>query len=64
MIRKEFKKQLKYDNRMVVSYPNEMVDFIRKWSNKKGISYQDFQRRAIEFYVNHLEHDNMDFQKF
>ena len=53
---------LKYDNRMVVSYPNSMYENVRKWSYRKGISMQDFQRKAVEFYIQHLDMDNMDFQ--
>lgn len=60
--KKPFK--MKFDNALRVSYPKEMYEFLRKWSYKKGISMQDFQRKAVEFYVNHLEHDDMNFQKF
>ena len=47
---------------MRVSYPNYIYEGVRKWSYRKGISMQDFQRKACEFYVQHLEMDNMDFQ--
>jgi len=55
--------KLKYNNRIQVSYPNEMYEGIRKWSYRKGISIQDFQRKAIEFYLNHLEMDFIESQK-
>jgi hypothetical protein len=54
--------KLKYDTRMVVSYPISTYEGIRKWSLRKGISMQDFQRKAAEFYIQHLEMDNMEFQ--
>jgi hypothetical protein len=54
--------KLKYDTRMVVSYPIYMYEGVRKWSHRKGISMQDFQRKAVEFYIQHLDMDNMDFQ--
>lgn len=54
--------KLKYNNRMQVSYPNSMYESVRKWSYRKGISMQDFQRKAVEFYIQHLDMDNMDFQ--
>ena len=47
---------------MRVSYPNSTYEGVRKWSYRKGISIQDFQRQAAEFYIKHLEMDNMDFQ--
>ena len=47
----------KYDNSCRVSYPTEMYLNVRKWSNKKGISIQEFQRRAVEFYLEHLTGD-------
>ena len=56
--------KLKYDNRMVVSYPDYMYESVRKWSYRKGISMQDFQRKAVEFYIQHLEMDNMELQDF
>lgn len=55
--------KLKYDTRMVVSYPNEMYEGIRKWTYRKGISAQDLQRKAMEFYLNHLELDFIQLQK-
>jgi hypothetical protein len=56
--------KLKYDTRMVVSYPVSTYEGIRKWSLRKGISMQDFQRKAAEFYVQHLELDNIESQNF
>lgn len=53
----------KYDNRIRVSYPNEMYEGVRKWSYRKGISITDFQRKAVEFYLNHLEMDFIESQK-
>jgi hypothetical protein len=47
----------KYDNKCMVSYPDSMYIEARKWANKKGISIQDLQRKAVEFYLNHLNHD-------
>jgi hypothetical protein len=47
----------KYDNKCMVSYPDSMYVEARKWANKKGISIQDLQRKAVEFYLNHLNHD-------
>ena len=47
----------KYDNKWMVSYPDSMYIEARKWANKKGISIQDLQRKAVEFYLNHLNHD-------
>ena len=51
----------KYDNKCMVSYPDEMYLEARKWANKKGISIQDLQRKAVEFYLNHLNHDAIVF---
>jgi hypothetical protein len=48
---------LKYDNAIRVSYPKDMYEQIRLQAHKKGISLQDFQRKAIEFYLNHLNFD-------
>jgi len=53
----------KYDNKCMVSYPDEMYLEARKWANKKGISIQDLQRKAVEFYLNHLNHDSIVFAK-
>jgi len=53
----------KYDNKFMVSYPDEMYLEARKWANKKGISLQDLQRKAMEFYLNHLNHDSIVFAK-
>jgi hypothetical protein len=53
----------KYDNRCQVSYPDAMYLLARKWANRKGISIQDLQRKAMEFYLNHLTHDEIVFTK-
>ena len=53
----------KYDTRMVVSYPTSSYEGVRKWSLRKGISMQDFQRKAVEFYLNHLDMDYIQLQK-
>lgn len=45
----------KFDNSFRVSYPNEMYHKVRKWASKKGISLQEFQRKAVEFYLDHLD---------
>jgi hypothetical protein len=55
--------KLKYDNRIKVSYPNDMYEGVRKWTYRKGISAQDLQRKAMEFYLNHLEMDYIQLQK-
>ena len=55
--------KLKYNNRIQVSYPNDMYEGVRKWSYRKGISVQDFQRKAVEFYLNHLDMDYIQLQK-
>jgi hypothetical protein len=47
----------KYDNAFRVSVPNWMVDEMIVWAGRKQISIQDFNRRALEFYLNHLNHD-------
>jgi hypothetical protein len=54
--------KLKYDNRMMVSYPKEIYEGVRKWSYRKGISMQEFQRKCAEFYISVLEQDNIDFK--
>jgi hypothetical protein len=53
----------KYDNKFMVSYPTAMYLDARKWANKKGISIQDIQRKAMEFYLNHLNHDSIVFNQ-
>jgi hypothetical protein len=53
--------KVKYDNRCQVSYPDSMYLEVRRWATKKGISIQDLQRRAVEFYLNHLNHDAIVF---
>ena len=62
MIKEKQIQKYKYDTRMIVTYPDSMYEGVRKWSLRKGISMQDFQRKATEFYIQHLEMDNMDFQ--
>ena len=44
----------KFDNSFRVSYPNEMYLNVRKWASKKGISLQEFQRKAVEHYLDFL----------
>ena len=51
----------KYDNKCMVSYPTPLYLEARKWANKKGVSIQDLQRKAMEFYLNHLNHDAIVF---
>jgi len=53
----------KYDNNCKVSYPDSMYLLARKWANKKGISIQDLQRKAMDFYLTHLNHDEIVFSK-
>ena len=53
--------KVKYDNHCRVSYPDAMYLEARKWANKKGVSIQDLQRKAMEFYLNHLNHDAIVF---
>jgi hypothetical protein len=53
--------KVKYDNHCRVSYPDLMYLEARKWANKKGVSIQDLQRKAMEFYLNHLNHDAIVF---
>ncbi len=55
--------KVKYDNRCQVSYPDAMYLEARKWANKKGVSIQDLQRKAMEFYLNHLNHDKIVFSQ-
>ena len=63
MIKKEKTVQkLKYDNRMMVSYPRDVYELIRKWSYRKGISMQEFQRKCAEFYTSSLEQDDIKFK--
>jgi hypothetical protein len=63
MLKEKSKITTKYDNRMRISYPNQMYEGVRKWSYRKGISIQDFQRKATEFYLSHLEMDFIETQK-
>jgi hypothetical protein len=51
----------KYDNKCMVSYPTALYLEARKWANKKSISIQDLQRKAMDFYINHLNHDSIVF---
>ena len=53
----------KYDNKCMVSYPDNLYLLARKWANRKGISIQDLQRKAMDFYINHLNHDELVFSK-
>jgi hypothetical protein len=64
MLKEKSKITTKYENRMRVSYPDSLYDGVRKWSYRKGISTQDFQRKAVEFYIQHLDMDNMELQNF
>ena len=64
MLKKEKQIQkLKYDNRMMVSYPREIYEAVRKWSYRKGISMQEFQRKCAEFYISSLEQDEINFNR-
>ena len=51
----------KYDNKCMVSYPTPLYLEARKWANRKGLSIQDLQRKAMDFYINHLNHDAIVF---
>ena len=51
----------KYDNKCMVSYPTNLYLEARKWATRKSISIQDLQRKAMEFYLNHLNHDAIVF---
>ena len=53
----------KYDNKCMVSYPTPLYLEARKWANRKGLSIQDIQRKAMDFYINHLNHDFNVFTK-
>jgi hypothetical protein len=53
----------KYDNKCMVSYPTPLYLEARKWANRKGLSIQDLQRKAMDFYINHLNHDAIVFTK-
>ena len=61
MIAEKMAGKYKYDNNCKVSYPDTMYLEARKWANKKGVSIQDLQRKAMEFYLNHLNHDAIVF---
>jgi hypothetical protein len=51
----------KYDNKCMVSYPTNLYLEARKWATRKSISIQDLQRKAMDFYINHLNHDAIVF---
>ena len=51
----------KYDNKCMVSYPTNLYLEARKWATRKSISIQDLQRKAMDFYLNHLNHDAIVF---
>ena len=53
----------KYDNKCMVSYPDALYIEARKWANRKSISIQDMQRKAMDFCINHLNHDEILFSK-
>lgn len=53
----------KYDNKCMVSYPTPLYLEARKWANRKGLSIQDLQRKAMDFYINHLNHDQIVFSQ-
>ena len=57
------KTKYKYDNRIKVSFPDEIYEGMRKWAIRKGISYQDLNRKALEFYLNFLEQNEVQTQK-
>jgi hypothetical protein len=57
MIAEKRSGKVKYDNQCKVSFPDALYLEVRKWANRKGISIQDMQRKAVEFYINHLNHD-------
>ena len=61
MIAEKRSGKVKYDNQCKVSYPDAMYLEVRRWATKKGISIQDLQRKAVEFYLNHLNHDAIVF---
>jgi len=54
----------KYDNSFRVSYPDQLYEKIRRHAFRKGISLQEMQRKCAEFYINHLEQDEIVSQKF
>ena len=63
MIAEKRSGKVKYDNNCRVSYPDSLYIEARKWANRKGISIQDLQRKAMDFYLNHLNHDQNVFAK-
>lgn len=63
MIAEKRSGKVKYDNNCRVSYPDSMYLLARKWANRKGISIQDLQRKAMDFYLTHLNHDEIVFAK-
>ena len=56
--------KFKYDNSIHVSYPDQLYEKIRRHAFRKGISLQEMQRKCAEFYINHLEQDEIQTQKF
>lgn len=58
--KKPFK--MKYDTSLRVSYSEEIYQGVRKWSFRKGISMQEFQRKCAEFYISALEQDEINFK--
>jgi hypothetical protein len=56
--------KLKFDNSFKVSYPDQLYEKIRRHAFRKGISLQEMQRKCAEFYINHLEQDEIVSQKF
>lgn len=58
--KKPFK--MKFDNSLRVSYPDQLYEKLRRHSFRKGISLQEFQRKAMEFYINHLDQDDIQTQ--
>ena len=55
--KKPFK--MKFDNSFRVSYPDQLYEKVRRHSFRKGISLQEMQRKSMEFYINHLEQDDI-----
>jgi hypothetical protein len=55
--------KLKFDNAIKVSYPDQLYEKIRRHAFRRGISLQEMQRKCAEFYINHLDHDEMEMQK-
>ena len=53
-------KTLKYDNYFSTSYPDDLYEKLRRQSFRRGISLQEFARKSMEFYINHLEHEDIN----